>query len=152
MHGAPRDQPALPGHALSIPLRTLTMPRLRSLPARIGTAVGRLAVMQPGSWRTDKQSSTVRGYGYKWQQARAGYLRKHPFCVYCLRDLDIDFFSIAGVILACAERDVPVPYGNVVDHRIPHRGDMELFWDTSNWATMCTPHHSGEKQRAEARA
>lgn len=24
----------------------------------------------------------------------------------------------------------------VVDHVIPHRGDMELFWDSDNWQSM----------------
>ena len=90
----------------------------------------RLAVMQPGSWRTDKQGSTARGYGYKWQQARIGYLAKHPLCAMCERD---------GLVTAAT----------VVDHITPHHGDMTLFWDANNWQPLCKPHHDGEKQREE---
>jgi 5-methylcytosine-specific restriction endonuclease McrA len=38
---------------------------------------------------------------------------------------------------------------NVVDHRIPHRGDQALFWDRSNWQSLCAPHHNSTKQRLE---
>jgi hypothetical protein len=37
----------------------------------------------------------------------------------------------------------------IVDHIEPHRGDMEKFWDRSNWAPLCEPHHSGTKQAME---
>lgn len=74
----------------------------------------------------------------------------HPFCVYCLRDLDIVDCNTADVILNCAERGVSAPYASLVDHRIPHRGDQALFWDKSNWQSMCTTHHSSDKQREEA--
>lgn len=107
--------------------------------------------MQPGSWRTSTLTSAQRGYGYKWQKARAEHLREHPFCEYCLRDLKVTATCVAGVIVECGERSLPLPYGNVVDHRIPHRGDQALFWDESNWQTLCAFHHSGEKQRSEAR-
>jgi 5-methylcytosine-specific restriction protein A len=39
----------------------------------------------------------------------------------------------------------------VADHRRPHRGDPVLFWDERNLQTLCSPCHSGEKQREEAR-
>lgn len=75
-------------------------------------------------------SSAQRGYGYKWQQARLGWLRKHPLCEYCKRE---------GVVTEAV----------VVDHIVPHRGDMKLFWDTSNWQSLCDHHHSSDKQREE---
>ena len=37
----------------------------------------------------------------------------------------------------------------VVDHRIPHKGDEGLFWDESNWQSMCKPHHDSTKQAIE---
>jgi hypothetical protein len=37
----------------------------------------------------------------------------------------------------------------VVDHRIPHRGDIRLFWDPINWQPLCTHHHSSAKQSEE---
>lgn len=105
--------------------------KLTTLKPRIATQGNRLAVIQPGSWRIDKQNSTQRGYGYKWQQAREGYLAKHPLCVYC-------------------EREGRVVVATVVDHKTPHRGDMTLFWDSSNWQSLCATHHSRDKQREES--
>ena len=72
-----------------------------------------------------------RGYGHKWRKAREGWLRKHPLCVYCARD---GYTNIA----------------TVVDHIVPHKGDMKLFWDNTNWQSLCAPHHNGEKKREEA--
>jgi len=37
----------------------------------------------------------------------------------------------------------------VADHRIPHRGDPDLFWDPDNLQTLCKPCHDGAKQAAE---
>jgi 5-methylcytosine-specific restriction protein A len=81
------------------------------------------------SWRKDK-SSTQRGYGYKWQQSRKIFLAQHPLCERCK-----------------AEGKVTV--AEVVDHIIPHKGDMKLFWDTKNWSALCKWHHDSVKQREE---
>ena len=69
-----------------------------------------------------RASAVERGYNYRWQRARAGYLRKHPLCVECL--------EIGRVNVA-----------TVVDHIIPHRGDKRLFWDKDNWQPLCKHHH-----------
>lgn len=65
-------------------------------------------------------SSTQRGYGYRWQQASKGYLAQHPLCQ-CPE---------------CDEGRKRLRLASVVDHKIPHRGDMNLFWDRSNWQAM----------------
>jgi 5-methylcytosine-specific restriction endonuclease McrA len=88
--------------------------------------------MQDGSWRTDKQSAAQRGYGHKWREARSAFLKSHPLCVYCQR---------AGRITAAS----------VVDHIIPHRGDMALFWDRSLWQGLCTHCHNTIKAQEEGR-
>lgn len=124
--------------------------KLQTLKPRLQTIKSRVGVMQPGSWRTDKQSSNDRGYTYQWRKARAGYLAKHPFCVYCLRNAGIVARDMAAVILECAEKRVPLPYADVLDHIAPHRGDKTLFWDRKNWQGLCNTHHSGQKQREEA--
>lgn len=108
--------------------------KLTTLKSNLQTAPRRLATMQPGSWRTDKQTSSDRGYGYAWQKARAGYLAKHPLCVMCQ-----------------AETPPRVTPATVVDHIVPHRGDKTLFWDSDNWQSLCATHHSRDKQREEAR-
>lgn len=75
-------------------------------------------------------SSTERGYGGKWQKARAAFLAEHPLCRMCDEN---------GFVMAA----------RVVDHIIPHKGDMKLFWSRSNWQALCKPCHDGEKQRIE---
>lgn len=101
------------------------MARLKTLKPRVQESKGRkLEQVNPDSWRQGK-NSTQRGYGYKWQQARAGYLARHPLCVHCQK---------AGRVEEATE----------VDHVIPHRGDMALFWDSSNWQALCKPCHSAK--------
>lgn len=105
--------------------------------ARLTTLKPRVAMLKPnrvqttaGTWRTNDMTSSDRGYGYKWQQARERFLRAHPLCCYC-------------------ERDGYVTAATVVDHRIPHRGDQALFWDEANWMPLCATCHSSTKQREE---
>jgi 5-methylcytosine-specific restriction protein A len=40
-------------------------------------------------------------------------------------------------------------YADLVDHRIPHRGDASKFWDKSNWQPLATHCHASAKQSAE---
>lgn len=70
----------------------------------------------------DRGTSAQRGYGYRWQKLRAAYLASHPTCAECSRQGR----------LAIAE---------VVDHIVPHKGDMALFWDSSNWQPLCKHCH-----------
>ncbi|CAB5708936.1 Uncharacterised protein [Delftia tsuruhatensis] len=91
----------------------------------------RVQTMQAGNWRTSGQTSSQRGYGYRWQKARVTFLKAQPLCIRC-------------------QAEGRVEAATVVDHRIPHRGDQTLFWDTSNWDPLCATHHSRDKQREEA--
>ena len=70
-------------------------------------------------------SSTQRGYGYKWQVASKGFLRTHPLCQ----------------CPDCDEGRKRVTVATIVDHIIPHRGDMKLFWNRNNWQAMSKPCH-----------
>jgi 5-methylcytosine-specific restriction enzyme A len=74
--------------------------------------------------------ATKRLYGSKWQRARAAYLKKHPLCV---------DHEKRGLLVQ----------GTVVDHIVPHKGDMKLFWDSSNWQTLCANCHNSFKKRLE---
>lgn len=104
---------------------------LKTLKPRVGTlSSSRVAVMQPGSWRTSDMTSAQRGYGHRWRKARDRFLRANPLCVMCKAHGD-------------------VTAATVVDHIEPHRGDQALFWDESNWAPLCAHHHSSDKQREE---
>ena len=75
--------------------------------------------------RGDRASSGKRGYDSRWQKARARYLKAHPLCVLCARQ----------------NRYVKA---TVVDHIKPHRGDPVLFWDESNWQSLCKPCHDNK--------
>jgi len=67
-------------------------------------------------------SSTQRGYGSKWQRARGWFLKSNPLCVRC-------------------EKDNRVTIAIIVDHIIPHKGNMRLFWDRLNWQPLCKRCH-----------
>lgn len=69
-----------------------------------------------------RPSARERGYTSKWDKARAAFLEAHPLCVHC---------EAAG----------RVEPATVVDHIVPHRGDLKLFWRRSNWQALCKPHH-----------
>ena len=71
-----------------------------------------------------------RLYGYKWQQASKGFLRKHPLCVFC-------------------ERRGRTTLAEVVDHVEPHQGDRALFWDRSNWQALCKECHDRKTARED---
>lgn len=83
----------------------------------------------------DRRSANERGYNYRWQQASRAFKAANPFCVDCLKK---GFYN-AG---SAAEP-------NHVDHRIPHRGNQDLFWDQSNWQTLCERHHNEKTGRGE---
>ncbi|MGC4075432.1 MAG: HNH endonuclease signature motif containing protein [Rubrivivax sp.] len=75
----------------------------------------------------DRQRGTARerGYSSKWERAREGYLRANPLCRTCQ----------AQQLLELA---------TVVDHIVPHKGDMGLFWDRTNWQPLCKPCHDAK--------
>lgn len=72
----------------------------------------------------DKTRGTAhqRGYNSRWRKRREGYLKENPLCVVCLKEYR------------------PVP-ANIVDHVIPHKGNQTLFWDETNWQSLCKTHH-----------
>jgi 5-methylcytosine-specific restriction endonuclease McrA len=47
------------------------------------------------------------------------------------------------------EQDGVKTAATVVDHVVPHRGDMTLFWDNRNWQSLCQTHHCSTKQSDE---
>lgn len=69
-----------------------------------------------------RASACKRGYGKRWQKARAHYLSRNPLCV------------------RCGERG-DVRAASVVDHVEPHHGDPGLMWDQANWQALCKPCH-----------
>lgn len=46
-------------------------------------------------------------------------------------------------------KDNKVVVAECVDHIIAHRGDMALFWDESNWQSLCLHHNSVKAAKEE---
>ena len=65
-----------------------------------------------------------------WKKLRLWQLKRQPLCEFCLKK---------GV----------VEEANTVDHIIPHRGNMKLFFDKSNLQSLSKTCHSSIKQRLE---
>ena len=75
--------------------------------------------------------STDKLYTHRrWRNVRRRHLDRHPLCVMCAKE----------------QR---VTAATVVDHIVPHRGDMVLFWDQNNLQSLCKPHHDVTKQSLE---
>ena len=70
-------------------------------------------------------SAASRGYGRAWQKASKAFLHAHPLCQ----------------CPDCEEGRKRIMLATVVDHKKAHRGDMTLFWDSSNWQVMSKPCH-----------
>lgn len=68
-------------------------------------------------------SAASRGYDHRWKKARNAFIKANPLCKTCKSE---GYTTLA----------------NVVDHIIPHKGDMVLFWDQSNWQSLCKTHHN----------
>lgn len=76
-----------------------------------------------------KASASARGYGYRWRQARRQHLTANPLCVVCLE----------------SGRAEPA---TDVDHIVPWRGNLSLFWDPANWQSLCVRCHA-QKTRSD---
>lgn len=79
-----------------------------------------------------RKTSTQRGYGHKWRKLRLAFLLRHPLCAFC---------NTKG----------RTTQATVVDHIIPHKGDHRLFWDVSNWQSLCKKCHDSDKKIIEGR-
>lgn len=59
----------------------------------------------------------------RWKRSRALFLQLHPWCEECRKQ---------GKLVPATD----------VDHIVPHRGDMTLFWDEGNWQALCHECHA----------
>ncbi len=76
------------------------------------------------------ESRSARGYDREWYACSKAYLQRHPLCA------------------RCQDRD-EITAAEVTDHRIPHKGDMALFWDESNWQPLCKRCHDEKTARED---
>jgi len=86
---------------------------------------------KPTPYRDDNRpNSTQRGYGYRWEKTTRRWKREAPrYCAECL---------VEGKKVV----------GDVVDHIIPVEDkDDPLFWDETNWQSLCHLHHNRKTRR-----
>lgn len=65
-----------------------------------------------------RPSPREQGYDSRWEKARRIYLAQHPLCVRC-------------------EQQGRVTLAVILDHTIPHKGNVALFWNEKNWEGLC---------------
>jgi 5-methylcytosine-specific restriction enzyme A len=64
----------------------------------------------------------------RWKAYRKTHIERSPLCVMC-------------------EREGRAVLGSIVDHIIPHRGDVSLFWAMDGVQTLCVRHDSLKRLR-----
>lgn len=64
----------------------------------------------------------------RWRAASRSFLARNPICVRCTQLAD------------------------VVDHITPHRGDYILFWDATNWQSLCKRCHDRKTSTEDRQA
>jgi 5-methylcytosine-specific restriction protein A len=76
-----------------------------------------------GKGREQRPSASARLYGARWRRRSKAWLKEpgHQFCVGYPKGRH-------GERLVAAR---------VPDHIKAHKGDVELFWDESNWQPLC---------------
>lgn len=68
----------------------------------------------------------------RWLRVRKSWLIRHPICV------------------DCESRDVVRP-ATIIDHIIAHDGDVVLFWDSTNYQSLCVKCHNRKTSRHDRR-
>jgi 5-methylcytosine-specific restriction protein A len=67
-----------------------------------------------------RPNAAARGYGRRWQKTSEARLIRFPWCA--------DPYKLHGKF--------PAP-ATCTDHIVAHKGDMKLFWDPTNWQSLC---------------
>ncbi|MDW9781803.1 HNH endonuclease [Sinorhizobium meliloti] len=110
------------------------MSRLSTLKPRISSASYTLNKADPLTREQEraKRSPWRKWYGLKrWRDMRWDVLTEALFTCQMCGNLESDTSKL------------------VADHRKPHRGKPELFWDRNNLWCLCEACHSSEKQKEE---
>lgn len=66
----------------------------------------------------------------RWKRLREQKRQDNPFCVDCTAQGKLRLWDD-------------------LDHEVPHRGNLELFWDYQNLRGLCHQHHSAKTARGE---
>ena len=91
----------------------------------LGRYRGRHARQFNGFQHDGRESSTRRGYDYRWQKLRLWHLRQQPLCVEC-------------------DREGRVTAAELVDHIVPIMEDPTRRLDPTNLQSLCAPCHAAK--------
>jgi 5-methylcytosine-specific restriction protein A len=118
------------------------MARLKAIKSRLSSPPSRLSAPSVTETRRASSSGGERRSKNWLNTARWQRLRRKIL----IRD---DYVCRAtGVSLV---GNYPAGNSPVVDHRIPHRGDPDLFWDEDNLQSVSKEYHDRIKQSIEKR-
>lgn len=93
-------------------------------------------------------SARQRGYTTRWEHERADFLAQ-PENVFCRKCKERGLLNTGTMRMDGTRETNPRRIGLVVDHIVKHDGDQEVFWDRSNWQSLCHDDHDITKQREE---
>lgn len=74
-------------------------------------------------------TSADRLYGHRWRRASERFRQRYPLC-------GMRPNGARPVMSQCFDEGRVTP-AEQVDHVIPHRRRLALFWDESNWQSLC---------------
>lgn len=74
----------------------------------------------------ERRPPEVSLYTAEWRRESKAFLADHPYCAD-----------------GCGGRS------EVVDHIRPHKGDVVLFWDRTNWQALTKRHHDSKTARED---
>lgn len=114
----------------------------RGLPSRLARTRSRFASSPKGEPERQRVRDSVATWRKWYKTARWQKLRLSVL------DRDLYICQATGVRLV---GKYPAPNSAVVDHKVPHRGDPDLFWDFDNLQAVTKAYHDSDKQRLEAR-
>lgn len=80
-----------------------------------------------------RASPAARGYDHRWRKARLRHLAAEPLCRQC-------------------QQEGQITPATVVDHVQPPESPRDpLFWDETNWQSLCKSHHDRKTMRQSVR-
>lgn len=94
--------------------------------------------------REPRRSAFSRGYTKRWSKASKAFRLQYPLC-------GMRPNNEPPVMSRCYLENRTTP-ATLVDHVIPHRGDELLFWDETNWQSLCDCCHSSKTASEDAHA
>jgi 5-methylcytosine-specific restriction protein A len=65
----------------------------------------------------------------RYKKARSRFLKQNPLCAECAKPT---YYNPSGRAVEAT----------VLDHVVPHKGGVTLFWDMSNWQALCRRCHN----------